>query len=372
VNALVIFHIQDQNGHPVGNALLSATSPTQGPWQGLTNPCGEFAASLSPAHYDIAITAAGCAPNTLPADIQDSGIITHGIQRTFSPAPRMYSGNMCGSRVSGLPAVPDGSSDPSLVLSWFIDRYSQSDRHLIYQVWKVQGQTDVLISWPDSRGFGQSPQQFQATCLELIANGFYPCVFLSSKDYDPANDAVGTLQNIQPVLPFIVGLVPRVCIGWELSLWNSPTDVQTMIDALAPQFNAYGCKVYVHFAQGIFAWQQDGQQTNAFWNLNVGKLTGILHQRVQDPPDQAWDMPMYQARITDCLSRFSGTNGFVSDSGFGHPFDFIAMEITAEAQFNGQMDEATGNSWGQCALTTPAYTGPTGVVVSVQGSGNGQ
>ncbi len=60
------------------------------------------------------------------------------------------------------------------------------------------------------------------------------------------------------------------------------------------------------------------------------------------------------------------SNNFPTDSGFGHPFDFVALEITAQPQFNGQMSEAEGNSWGQTAITTP----PVGRVI-VQGSGNG-
>ena len=75
---------------------------------------------------------------------------------------------------------------------------------------------------------------------------------------------------------------------------------------------------------------------------------------------------MYQARITDCLERFAGGFGFPTDSGFGHPFDFVALEITAQPQFNGEMTEADGDLWGQTALQTP----PCGSV-SVMGSGNG-
>ena len=45
------------------------------------------------------------------------------------PAPppvdlRAWKGNICGVHVPGLPAVPGGAADASLVLSWFYDRYS--------------------------------------------------------------------------------------------------------------------------------------------------------------------------------------------------------------------------------------------------------
>lgn len=279
-------------------------------------------------------------------------------------APREYHGNMCGVRVPGLPPIPGGANDPSLVLSWFIDRYDAAQRQAIYAAWKSRGIVDVLVSWPDSRDFGRSPSQFVETCAELVDNGFLPCVFLCSKVYDPA-DTQGILNNCVHVLEKLIasGVAPRVCVGWELSLWLSPTQVQELIDALAPFCVPADVKLYVHFQQGYFAFQQDhpGSTTAEFWNQQVGKLTGVLHQR-----DLNWDQAEYQARIVDCLERFAGGFGFVSDSGFGHPFDFVALEITAQPAYDGQMSEPDQNAWGRVALTTPAVRG-----VRVMGSGNG-
>lgn len=282
----------------------------------------------------------------------------------FQPAPRAYAGNMCGVRVPGLPPVEGGAADPSLVLSWFYDRYAASDQARIRAAWQAKGQIDVLLSWPDSRAHGQSPQQFGATCRSLVAFGFRPCVMLASKVYDPNDDAAGILANIAPVIPVLAQLAPRVCIGWELSLWMSPTTCQALIDALAPAFLAYGAKVYVHFQSGYFAYQQPGGVTADFWKANIGKLTGILRQR--DPNEDHGDMGEYQARVKDCLDRFAGGFGFPTDSGFGHPFDLIELEITAQDQFNGNVDEATGDAWGRAALATQ----PSGAV-HVMGSGNG-
>lgn len=278
----------------------------------------------------------------------------------FQVAPRFWKGNMCGIRVPGLPGVEGGAGDHSLFLSWFYDRYTPEDRATIRAAYKAHGYTHWLLSWPDSRVFGQTPEQFLATCRELIAGGFYPCVMLSSKIVDP-QDAVGILHNIEPALALLIGVVPMFCVGWELSLWLSPTTVQQLIDALAPRVNPSGARLYVHFQEGYFAYQQPGGVTADFWRLNVGKLVGVLHQR-----DLRWDMAEYPARIVDCLERFAGGYGFPTDSGFGHPFDFVALEITAMNQFNGQMTEATGDSWGRLAVATPPSGG-----VKVMGSGNG-
>jgi hypothetical protein len=279
--------------------------------------------------------------------------------------PRVYRGNMCGVRVPDLPSIPGGAPDASLVLSWFIDRYNPHDRQRVYAAWERAGVVDVLVSWPDSRDYGQSVAQFVQTCAELADRGFLPCVFLSSKYYDPA-DVDGILANALPCLKALIaaGVVARVCVGWELSLWLSPEQVQALIDALAAICNAAKVGLWVHFQQGYFAFEKDRRDatTADFWNIQVGKLQGVLHQR-----DLSWDMPMYRARIVDCLERFAGGFGFVTDSGYGHPFDFVALEITAQPQYNGETTEADGNAWGQWAIETPPVHG-----VGVMGSGNGQ
>lgn len=303
----------------------------------------------------------GDTPVSFGSDTVNEVIELDSFKRPFQVAPRTWKGNMCGIRVPGLPSVPGGAADPTLFLSWFYDRYDAETRVGIRLHMKAKGYTHWLVSWPDSRSVGSTPQAFLAMCQELIADGFFPCVFLTSKDYD--NPDVGSiLADLATVLPLLIGVVPMFCIGWELSLWLSPTQVQQLIDAIAPQcLTREGTLVYVHWQQGYLSFQQPGEDTAAFWWLNVGKLTGDLHQRVLD-----WDKPMYQARIVDCLQRFAGQFNFPTDSGFGHPFDFVALEITAQPQFDGSMSEEEGNLWGDTAVSTP----PVGSV-AVMGSGNG-
>lgn len=286
-------------------------------------------------------------------------------QPSFVPASRTWKGQMCGLRIPGLPPVAGGAADPSLFLSWFYHLYAPDVRTAIRVAYLGKWYTHFLLSWPDAQDAGVSPEQFKSLCAELADHGFSVCVMLSAKPTNSANirDVHGTLANILLVLPSLVGLVPMFCIGWELSLWLSPSDVQFLIDQCAPIWLAEPRTLgYVHFQEGYFAFQQPGGVTADFWKANVGKLRGVLHQR-----DLSWDKPMYQARITDCLQRFAGGFNFPKDSGFGHPFDFVAFEITAMLAFNNQMSEADQNAWGQIAVDTP----PVGNV-RVMGSGNGQ
>ncbi len=283
----------------------------------------------------------------------------------FNPAPKYWRGNMCGVRIPGLPAVPGGSSDTSLFLSWFYHLYNATDRATCRQVWVDKHLTHWKLSWPDAQNVGVTPQQFLAFCQELESNGFHTCVMLSAKPTSSAGVRTiqQTLANIMLVLPLLLDTVPMFCPAWEASFWMSPEDLQFLINAIAPLVVPKS-RLYVHFQPGYFAYQPNGQQTGAFWQANIGKLTGVLHQR--DPNEDKGAMPEYVARITDCLQRFNGADNCPADSGLGGPFDFVADEITASEQFSGSMTEAQGDAWGQAAINTP----PSGKV-SVQGSGNG-
>ena len=274
----------------------------------------------------------------------------------FQPAPRFWKGNMCGVRVPGAPAVNGGARDASLILSWFYDRYPVEWRATIRRTWKDRGLTHVLLSWPDARSTGMSLDAFTAICQELIADGFYPCVFLTSKDHDRA-DVPTILAGLEPVLDALVGLVPMFCIGWELSLWLSPTQVQQLIDAIAPRIlqQQPDTRVYVHFQEGYPSFQQPGKTVADFWNPNVGKLTGLLYQKLLSQNDA-----QFRDSLKDCLERFGGGFGMVKG------FDFVALELTAMQQFNGTCSEAEGNRIGRIAVDAPRVNG-----VYVMGSGNG-
>jgi hypothetical protein len=148
---------------------------------------------------------------------------------------------------------------------------------------------------------------------------------------------------------------------------------QALTDWLAPQITPWGGRLYVHFQQGYASWQGYGPNGEelpfgAYWDRNVGKLTGVLHQR-----DLGWSDEEYQGRILDVLERFAGKWPCPTDSGFGHPFDFVALEINSEPQYQGRESEADGDRLGRVAMATPAVESvvPGFGLVKVMGSGNG-
>ncbi len=62
---LIAFHVQDPQGRPLGGALITARNQPHGDWAGVTNPCGDFLATLGAGHYDLTITYPGFQARTL-------------------------------------------------------------------------------------------------------------------------------------------------------------------------------------------------------------------------------------------------------------------------------------------------------------------
>ena len=289
----------------------------------------------------------------------------------FVPAPRAYRGNMCGTRLVGLPPIPGGAADPSLVITWLAFLYPSVRRQQIYAQHRERGYLDFLVSWPDFQDAGGLPSEFTAHCQEIVAAGLRPAAMLSAKPTSSAGirSIEETLANILLVLPLLVGLVPRFCPAWEAALWMSPADLQFLIDAIVPVVLAQPeTKLYVHLKEGAGSWQPDGTFFAAFWNVNVGKLCGLWHEKIlaQTPDEYRYA----SGGLVDILIRFAGNAGCSPDSGFGHPFDLIALEISAQTAFDGTTTEAQGDALGQWAIETPAQSGPASSV-GVLGSGNG-
>ena len=80
MSPLIAFHVQDPQGRPLGGALITAKNAPYGDWAGVTNPCGDFLATLGAGHYDLTITHPRFQTRTLPADLADSGIVTIGLE----------------------------------------------------------------------------------------------------------------------------------------------------------------------------------------------------------------------------------------------------------------------------------------------------
>lgn len=285
------------------------------------------------------------------------------------PNLRWFRANMCGLRIPGLPPVSGGAADPTLFLTWFYDRYGPADRATIRAAYVAAGLTHFHLSWCDSRVFGTSIATYVSLAQELAAAGLYVGHFWCGKDQDTGKSNATIMADITPVITALQaagGVLPWCSVGWELSLWRTPTEVQDLIDQIAVLVAPPACNLYVHFQEGYLSFPQPGMNNASFWNPNVGKLTGCLYQKAL-----AQDNGLFQSTIDDCLDRFAGNDGFVNDSGFGHPFDFVAYEVTASFQFAGSLTLAQGDAVGLAGIYAPARTGPGPTTAVVMGYGNG-
>jgi len=283
-------------------------------------------------------------------------------------APRLYRGDM-GVFIDGAPDVGAGGA-PNLVLSFMYPRYPPEFRAVIRSVWKQRQSLDVLLSWQDDAAYGITLGQIIAIRQELCADGFRPCEWMASKVYMPRDDAAGTLQIMEPTLAAFLSAdcISRYCVGGELDLWNTYDSLQAITDAIAPRINGIGRTLAVHFSTNRADWRPDhpGSTFADYWNPNQGKLSALWFQADSEASDAN-----LQAEMVPILERFAGNDGVVSDSGFGHPFDCHAVEISLQKMFDGGMDQAECDRRGRVELATPAQGGPAGMV-SVMGSGNGQ
>jgi hypothetical protein len=291
----------------------------------------------------------------------------HGLSRA-PVAPRVYRGDM-GVFINGAPDVGAGG-DQNLVLSFMYPRYPASFRATIRGVWQQRQSLDVLLSWQDDAAYGIPLGQIVAIRQELCAEGFRPCEWMASKVYMPRDDAAGTLAIMEPTLAAFLAAdcISRYCVGGELDLWNSYDSLQAITDAMAPRVNGIGRTLSVHFSTNRADWRPDhpGSTFAEYWNPNVGKLEGLWFQADSSASDAN-----LQAEMIPILERFAGNAGCSPDSGFGHPFDCHAVEISLQAMFDGNMGQAECDRRGSVLLATPPQGGPAGLV-NVMGSGNGQ
>lgn len=274
-----------------------------------------------------------------------------------------------GVFIVGAPDVGAGGA-ANLVLSFMYPRYPAAFRATIRGVWKQRQSLDVLLSWQDDTAYGLTLSQIVAIRQELCAEGFRPCEWMASKVYMPADNAAATLQIMEPTFAAFLraDCISRYCVGGELDLWNTYASLQAMTDAMSPRVIALGRTLAVHFSTNRADWRPDhpGSTFAEYWNPNQGKLSELWFQADSSASDA--DL---QNEMIPILERFAGNDGVVPDSGFGHPFDCHAVEISLQAMFDGAMGQAECDRRGSVLLATPAQGGPAGMV-AVMGSGNGQ
>lgn len=248
---------------------------------------------------------------------------------------RYFRCNFGTMTVPGLPFV-DGMPTAHFdrVLTGFFGKYAPSWQATIAQTYAQRGYTHFLRWVQNEQAVpGYSIEKYVAECLALKDAGvpYIVHAFLSKNfaPFNPSNQYLhDTFDGLITALK-AANVLDLAVVGFELtSVSNGPLFDLIAFFATEHQLTeAQGCPLYVHHISG-YTWPGVGApDRRSWWNLAVGDLTGLLYQN-----DPAWPIALAQARYRDTTDNagegFPGT-----DSGFGHPFDFVAFETQLARAF---------------------------------------
>lgn len=278
----------------------------------------------------------------------------------FPPPPRFTlrypRGQFCGLRVPGLPAVDGGARDASLVFSPFLDRYAPAQQDRIIDRNLECGYDTIKLSWPDSRAAGKSIRDYVAMSKYCQDAGLEPIHMLLSKCFDGLDPDPRLLDPVIDAL-LNAGAIRRASYFWEGNAFISPERMLTatmrtpwlstpyagrITQYLAGRLVPNGVLCYLHFLPHYVTWQANVETPHDFWARQCDYGTqGVLYQG-----DPAWSAGMLQARLNDCLVRLIALGLW----GLPRTVDVVADELTAQTQFNGELDEDHGDLRGLEAL----------------------
>jgi hypothetical protein len=277
---------------------------------------------------------------------------------------RWHRGNFCGLRIPGLPNIDNGAADECL-FSPHLDRYPRWVEDEAMKQCLYNGYDRIVLSWPDSRGAGQSLQQYVDQAKRWRAAGIYPMHMLLSKYYDPEDPDPAILDPVIDAL-LEADVLPLVSPFWEGNLFISPEAMPGIIRHVAARIGAglhTTTILGIHFSPHYAAWQPDrpGGSGADFWNAEVD---GVALCQVVDQlwyqADPEWSAGMTCARTNDVLQRLVAGGMW----GLKQSVDVVPWETTAYVQFAGHMDEDHGDLKMYEQLCTP---GP----IVCQGYNNG-
>jgi hypothetical protein len=299
------------------------------------------------------------------------------------PDPLWWRGNVFGIAMPNMPMISGMEGSPNLhVLTWFLDRYPPDFRADFLQVYAERGYTHFSLSWPDSRVFGTSEDQFVDLCVSVLEAGIpYVHVKLLSKYYDPCDalwpEVSGGITSIMRKL--IDAEAVQHVSNWEMNLiWqHRPENQQSVIDGIAGICAAapYPIHQWFHGSPHYASWGPNPHDRFEWWPKQRGKLAGVLfqgHGWAREypclPPGQTaehWPAGDMQARAVDTLRQFARGDQQNVDG----PFRFVYWEDCATQMFtDAACTEDIGDLRGWESICAQL---PGTACVPISGFGNG-
>ncbi len=339
--ALIIFHLQDASGKPIGGVLGSSVGGP-GPWQALSNPCGDMITNLQPAHYEITFSKVGYVTRTLPADLGDCGIVTVGLESGAPVWPtglHDWSGAFCIP--DAMPGQPEGFGDQARIWTPAYGAYPDTWRADMLQLYVQRGYTHFVynIASPDGvyhndyPALADDPARARRDLTEILEAGLIPVVAC-------CNDANGGSVTPYISVQACQDLIPIAFPMWEM---NGPLGVDQMVDgvsvgrvgdcirntraALRPD-----TLLYVHFTAGHGA---GAEPEGEWWQWFAGEEDGqgLLSQ------DDHWDDPTVTASgLADTAKHLHGQ----VPGWEGLDLDNVAFELQTTALYHYGRTEQQG------------------------------
>jgi hypothetical protein len=280
----------------------------------------------------------GLVPTTLPPE----QIIPAG------PNIRWWRGDAWGVTLPTAPALVKGcnTTPPTMVMSYLLPRYGQSDIDAILTGHAVRGYTHFHLDLWNALDAGLTPAQFANLIAYVQSWGF----FTSAWGLGTSLGSFATWAAAQPYLqPYIQAITAlgsavaenHIClIGEELNSCTTPglTGLDDIITHCVALGQPSGMLFGVHFTSNYPAWYgSDVSGPSQWWQKFIGKLTFLAWQG--DPSDPAgtmlahlWDSRCY---LDDADKSFLAT--FFEYLGED---ELYATPITSPyAQFSGPITE---------------------------------
>lgn len=315
--ALVIFHIQDPNGNPLGGVAVHATS-LNGDWSSITDAAGNVVdpgsgiagVSLRPGDYLLSFTKSGYLDSPLPATIKDCGQIRHALPSGAPVWPdglHEWSGAFCIP--DAMPGQPAGFGDgtriwtpaygayPDVWRRQMLSRYLQRGyTHFVYNIASPDG-----VYHNDYPALPDDPTRARRDLTEILSAGLIPVVAC-------CNDANGGSTDPYRSVAACQDLIPIAFPMWEQ---NGDLGVDTMVNGVSVGRNADAIMntraallpqtlLYVHFTAGHGAGAEpEGEWWQ--WFARAANGQGLLSQ------DDHWNDPTVTASgLTDTARHLHG------------------------------------------------------------------
>ena len=191
--ALVLWHVEDTSGRPLGNVFASSVGGP-GPWQATSNACGDIVTELAPAHYEVTFSKTGYATLTLPADLEACGVITQALEKAVTPPPIPgvlppvpTRAQVCALQTS-LAGLTYHTQEFGDVPAWFYGKLNAQDRAEARACHRAAGDTHIPIPlteayrepgtlWPpllrEGYDYTDDLDTYRAIAREAIEDGFF-------------------------------------------------------------------------------------------------------------------------------------------------------------------------------------------------------